>query len=77
MLYILDLNVQHTLKEHVVYENETTGSVLYTTSYAQNKIVEAADEAEAKQKVETFYASLNNDVNTYNITVTSISDTII
>jgi len=77
MLYILDLNVQHTLKEHVVYENETTGSVSYTTSYPQSKIVEAADEADAKQKVETFYANLNNDVNTYNVSITSISDTII
>lgn len=77
MLYILDLNVQHTLKEHVVYENETTGSVLYTTSYPQSKIVEAIDEAEARQKIETFYANLNNDVNTYTVTVASISDTII
>lgn len=77
MLYILDLNVQHTLKEHVVYENETTGSVLYTTSYPQSKIVEAVNEAEAQQKIETFYTNLNNDINTYNVTITSISDTIV
>ena len=77
MLYILDLHVQHTNKVNVLYDNEATGSLQYVNLSKQTKIVDAANESEAQQKVQSYYDNLNTETDSYEIIVLSISDTII
>jgi|LauGreDrversion4_2_1035121.scaffolds.fasta_scaffold956386_2 hypothetical protein len=84
MLYILDLQVEQTTKETIFGEREISGSLTtvsasayYINTIKQTKLVDAADETEARTKIETYYTGLNTESFTNKVTVLSINQPII
>ena len=84
MLYLLNLQVEQTTKETIFGEREISGSLTTVSSSAyyinnttQTKLVEAADETEARTKIETYYTSLNTDSVTNKVIVLSIDQPIV
>ena len=86
MLYVLELQVELHYNEPTIIENETpdgvkfetTGSVKYINSMPkQTKIVDADNEALAREKIENHYAALTTNDSEYKITILSITETIV
>ena len=78
MLYIVELQVEHHYTETIVFENDVTGSTKYVNILPkQTKIIDATDEAAARQKVKDYYTSLDNDNLKHNINILSVNETII
>lgn len=84
MLYVLDLEVRHTNKVISTWDVEISGSIQTlsgSTNYInvsnQTRIVDATNEAEARQKVQTYYTNQNTEFDIYNATILSITDTIV
>jgi len=77
MLYIFNLQVNQTITETLVYENQTSGSVNHINTSEQTKLVDAATQDEAIQKLKTYYQNLNTESETYSIQIKNITDTIV
>jgi hypothetical protein len=83
MLYVFDLQIEQTTKTTRTFEAEISGSMQEVSSidshkitFNQTKIVEAADETAAREKIETYYTAQNTDSVTYNVIIVSVSDII-